>query len=222
MTKIRAVLFDCDGLMFNTEEVSQEMWREEARKYGETLSEEFFKTITGAKAGLDFSRFLKETPHVFEIQEAMRTRRFDLAYWSSFYPDGLNKKGLVKLVSYLHENGIRIAVCSSSHYSYVKTLLDTVSVDLKFDAVVGGDMVKHGKPAPDIFLLGAETLHMQPSECLVLEDSKQGILAARNAGMHSVFIEDTIAPDDEMKQVIDYRADDLGQVCDLFEKEFKN
>lgn len=220
MTHIKAVLFDCDGLMFNTEEVSQRMWREEAEKYGEKFSDEFFKTITGAKDGIDLLRFSKETPHLEEIMEIMHKRRFDLDFWKSFYPDGLNKKGLVSLVMYLHEKNIRIAVCSSSHFSYVQTLLDTVSCDLKFDAVVGGDMVEHGKPAPDIFLLGAKTLHVKPEECLVLEDSKQGIIAAYNAHMHSVFIEDTIAMDEEMKKYLDYQAEDLGKVTTLLEEEF--
>ena len=222
MTDIKAVLFDCDGLMFNTEEVSQQMWKEEASKYGETLSDAFFKAITGAKDGVDLLRFSSETPHLSQIFEVMKKRRFDLDFWKSFYPDGLNEKGLVSLVTYLHENNIRIAVCSSSGYNYVQTLLSTVSCDLKFDAIVGGDMVKHGKPAPDIFLLGADTLQVKKEECLVLEDSKQGIIAAKNAGMHSVFIQDTIVPDAEMEQYLDYQADNLGEVIDLFDKEFKN
>lgn len=221
MTEIRAVLFDCDGLMFNTEQVSQKMWRDEAAKYGEKCSDEFFKAITGAKDGIDLLRFSKEMPHLKEIMEVMHRRRFDLDFWKSFYPDGLNKKGLVELVRYLHEQNIRIAVCSSSHYTYVKTLLDTVTCDLGFDAIVGGDMVKHGKPAPDIFLLGAKTLNASPEECLVLEDSKQGIIAACHAHMHSVFIQDTITPDEEMKKYLDYEEENLAEVITLFEKEFK-
>lgn len=221
MTEIRAVLFDCDGLMFNTEQVSQQMWRDEAAKYGEECSDEFFKAITGAKDGIDLLHFSKETPHIKEIMEVMHKKRFDLEFWKSFYPDGLNKKGLVELVQYLHEKDIRIAVCSSSHYSYVKTLLDTVTCDLGFDAIVGGDMVLHGKPAPDIFLLGAKTLNVKPEECLVLEDSKQGIIAADNAHMHSVFIKDTITPDEEMKKYLDYEEEDLGKVITLIEEEFR-
>ena len=68
--KIRAVLFDCDGLMFNTEQVSQDLWRQEACKYDETLSDDFFKTITGAR-GVDLTPYEKETPHLMEIASAM-------------------------------------------------------------------------------------------------------------------------------------------------------
>lgn len=217
MHKIRAVLFDCDGLMFNTEQVSQDMWRNEAQKYGDDLSDDFFRAITGAK-GVDFSVFEKDIPHLSQIREAMKTKRFDLSFWSTFYPDGLNKYGLVELVQWLDEHDYRMAVCSSSSRAYVQTLLNTVSVRLPIETIVGGDMVKHGKPAPDIFLLGAQMLDVGPEECLVLEDSRQGIVAAGNAGMKSVFIEDTITADDDMRKHMCYQAENLKEVIDLLEE----
>lgn len=216
MHRIRAVLFDCDGLMFNTEQVSQDMWRKEAQKYGDHLSDDFFRAITGAK-GVDFSVFEKDIPHLSQIREVMKTRRFDLSFWSTFYPDGLNKYGLVELVQWLDAHNYGIAVCSSSSCAYVQTLLNTVSVKLPIETIVGGDMVKHGKPAPDIFLLGAKMLDVRPEECLVLEDSRQGIVAAGNAGMRSVFIEDTITVDDDMRKHMCYQKENLKEVIDLLE-----
>lgn len=217
--KIKAVLFDCDGLMFNTEQVSQDLWRQEACKYHETLSDDFFKAITGAR-GVDMTPYEKETPHLKDIAMAMRAKRFDLSYWASFENDALNKKGMVELALWLHEHGIRIAVCSSSNSDYVQTLLSTVSVSLPFDAIIGGNMVRRGKPAPDIFLAGAKTLGVQPQECLVLEDSRQGIVAAFAAGMTSVFVEDTIPKDDEMISCMNHEVNHLGEVIDLFQKEY--
>jgi beta-phosphoglucomutase-like phosphatase (HAD superfamily) len=215
---IQAVLFDCDGLMFNTEQVSQKMWIETAGKYGAKLSDGFFKAITGARRGSGFEQYKDRIPHLGEIMDEMKKRRFDYSYWASFYPDGLNKKGLVELNHFVHENDYRSAVCSSSVAAYVETLLKTVSQPMYFDTVIGGDMVVHGKPAPDIFLKGAEKLGIRPENCLVLEDSKQGIAAAVNAGMHSCFIEDTIVPDEEMKKNIEYRRDSLDQVISLLEE----
>lgn len=212
--EIKAVLFDCDGLMFNTEQVSQQLWRDEAKKYGETLSDDFFKAITGAR-GVDMTPYEKETPHLKEIAAAMRQKRFDLSFWSSFQKDELNKKGMVELALWLHENGYRIAVCSSSNTEYVETLLSTVSCHLPFDAIIGGNMVKRGKPAPDIFLKGAEILGVRADECLVLEDSRQGIVAAHAAGMVSVFVEDTIAKDEEIAELMTHEVHHLGEVIDL-------
>ena len=80
-------------------------------------------------------------------------------------------------------------------------------------------MTTRGKPDPEIFLLGAEKLGVDPENCLVLEDSKQGIIAARRAGMHSCFIQDTIEPDEEMEEAIEFRRDSLADVIGLLEEE---
>ena len=217
---IKAVLFDCDGLMFNTEQISQDMWRKEAQKYNVILPQAFFVAITGAKRGTDFSAFYRTIPHLQEISDAMHEKKFDLAYWASYAPDGLNMKGLVPLLEYLEKKGIPCAVCSSSSEKYVRTLLGTISRPVKIDAVIGGDMVTKGKPDPEIFLKGAQVLHTAPENCLVLEDSKMGILAAKNAGMHSCFIRDTIVPDEDMKQAMDLEKKDLSEVISLLEESY--
>ncbi len=217
--KIKGVLFDCDGLMFDTEKVAQEMWRRIGREYGVEIPDEVFVAITGVKDDHLLRPYYEQIPHLQDVRNQAREQRFNLDFWASFYPDGLTKKGLVKLNYYLRDKGIPCAVCSSSKKAYVETLLKTSSVPLYFDTIIGGDMVTHGKPDPEIFLKGAEMLCVKPEECLVLEDSKMGILAARNAGMHSCFIEDTIHPDEEMLQAIEYQKDDLSQVIDLMENE---
>lgn len=216
--KMKAVLFDCDGLMFDTERVAQDMWREIGRSYGVEIPDDLFVAITGVKDTRALTPYFETVPHLQDILDASRKKRFDLEFWASFYPDGLNKKGLVALNQYLNENHIPCCVCSSSKKEYVETLLRTVSVPLHFDSIVGGDMVEHGKPDPDIFLLGASILGVEAENCLVLEDSKMGILATKRAGMHSCFIQDTIKPDDEMKENIEFEKEDLSQVIDLLEE----
>ncbi len=215
---IQGVLFDCDGLMFDTERVAQQMWRNIGKEFNVEIPDEVFVAITGVKDDHLLQPFYKKIPHLKEIRDIARTKRFDLDFWASFYPDGLTKKGLVQLNLYLKEHHIPCAVCSSSKKAYVETLLRTSSVPLYFDAIIGGDMVIHGKPDPEIFLKGAKEIGVEPKKCLVLEDSKMGILAAKNAGMHSCFIEDTIHPDEEMKQAIEFQKDHLAQVIELLEK----
>ena len=221
MNKI-AVLFDCDGLMFNTEKISQKMWYQEAEKFHTSIPDTFFQAITGAKRDEDFLMQFQEIDHLEDIIHAVHVQRFDLKFWGSYAPDGLNKKGLIELYQFLKANGNPMAVCSSSSRTYVECLLNTVSIPLQFDAVIGGDMVKHGKPDPEIFLKAAQMLEMSPEECLVLEDSKQGILAAKHAGMHSCFIQDTIEPDEEMKAAVEFQRDDLSQVIDIIKEGERN
>lgn len=217
MNNIKAVLFDCDGLMFDTERVAQNMWRRIGREYGVEIPDEIFTLITGVKDESLIEPYYSTIPQLKDIKDKASKERFDLDFWAQFYPDGLTKKGLIKLYQYLKENGYKIAVCSSSKKEYVETLLKTSSVPLKFNAIIGGDMVTHGKPDPEIFLKGAEVLGVESSDCLVLEDSKMGIIAAKRANMTSCWIYDTIQPDEEMKHYIQYEKDDLSQVIDLLE-----
>ena len=216
--KIGAVLFDCDGLMFDTERVAQDMWRNIGKEYGITIPDEVFVAITGVKDTSGLQPYYEKIPHLIDVRNRAKDLRFDLQYWASFYPDKLNKKGLVTLNHYLKEHGIPCCVCSSSSKAYVETLIHTCSKPLYFDSIIGGDMVQRGKPDPEIFLKGAEVLQVKPENCLVLEDSKMGILAANNAEMHSCFIQDTIKPDEEMKKVIEYQRNNLEEVIDLIRR----
>lgn len=217
MKMIRAVLFDCDGLMFETERISITMWKSEARRYGVQLPDDFFTRITGAGKA-DSTAYMNSIPGLAAVREKISAKRFNLDFWRSCAPDSLNKPGLVALTRYLEENGYLTAVCSSSPAAYVKTLLSTVSVPLHYHAMITGDMVSHAKPDPEIFLRGAQALHTAPEECLVLEDSKAGLMAAERAGMHSCWIPDMIMPDDEMKKYIEYQKENLFQVEDLLEE----
>ena len=213
---MKAVLFDCDGLMFDTEAQAQKIWKRIAAEKGIDLPEDFRYHITGTGkrdyVWIDSIRGLREA--LPEISG----KRFDLDYWRSFEKDSLNKKGLKELFAWLDANGYKKAVCSSSRSDYVKALLSTVSGGLPVDVIVGGDHVTRSKPDPQIFLLGAEMLGVEPEECLVLEDSKFGIMAAAAAHMRSVFIEDTIEPDAEMEALIDLRADDLSEVIGILKE----
>ena len=214
---IQEVLFDCDGLMFETERISITMWKREAEKYGVKLPEDFFVHITGSGKGYT-KQYMNSIPGVSEVQGEISKKRFNLDFWKSCAKDTLNKPGLVELFAWLNENHYRIAICSSSPKIYVETLLGTVSATLSYNAMITGDMVTRAKPDPEIFLKGAEVLGVKPEECLVLEDSKAGILAAHAAGMHSCWIKDMIEADAEMEQALEYRRNDLHEVIGLIEE----
>ena len=178
--------------------------------------DDFFLKITGASRA-DVKDYEDSIPGLAEVLPLIQKKRFDLTFWGSVHTDCLNKKGLIPLFQYLEEKKIRIAVCSSSNSEYVTTLIHTVSAPLHVDVMVTGEMVEHSKPDPEVFLKAAEQLNIKPEECLVLEDSKQGIIAAWRAGMHSCFIYDTIRPDAEMKQAIEFQEPSMNEVIELLE-----
>lgn len=214
---IQAVLFDCDGTMFDTEIISQRMWVEEAERNHYTLPEGFFKEITG---GGNIKKFFDD-PSFTPVYEGLHKKRMDPSFWSLVQYDCLNKPGLIPLFTYLEQNNYKVGICSSSGLEYVKCLCSRVSVPLHYDTIVCGDMVKNKKPDPEIFLKGAKLLNVAPENCLVIEDSKNGILAATRANMHNCFIFDTIEPDEEMKPLIEYQVEDMNKVIDLL-KASKN
>ena len=218
MGRIRAVLFDCDGLMFNTEQIAQEVWAKEAKRYGIDLPDDFFIHITGA-GGVREREYIRSVIPDEAIIAAISAKRFDLAMWASFPKGELVKKGLEELYAYLRQNGYRVGIASSSGREYVETLLNNTLKEIRYDAICTGDMVRYAKPDPEIFLRCAQMLGVPPEECLVLEDSRQGVHAAANAGMHAGFIQDTIACDSEMEQWIEYRFNDLSEVIGLLEEQ---
>lgn len=215
--EIKAVLFDCDGLMFDTEIIAQQIWRDGAREYGVQLPDDFFQKITGA-GGKDLLAYIESIPGAKELLAVNRGKRFDLNFWRGIHTDCLNRPGLIELFEYLRQNNYPVGICSSSAKEYVLALLSTVSVPLHYDTIICGDMVTHAKPDPEIFLRGAEELGVRPENCLVLEDSKQGIIASVRAGMHNCFIPDTIIPDAEMEAAIEFRADSMREVAELLER----
>lgn len=211
---IQAVLFDCDGLMFNTEVIAQEIWKETANKYHFSLPADFFKQITGSEV----KKELLEDPTVGEIFTEANQKRYDLNFWKKQKIDSMNKKGLVELFDYLEEKKIHAVICSSSPKQYVEVLLERVSKPLSYEFIIGGDSVSHKKPDPEIFLKASALLSVKPEQCLVLEDSKNGIIAAHRANMHHCFIEDTIEKDDELEKLIEFEEKDLNGVIQLLNK----
>lgn len=214
---IQAVLFDCDGLMFNTEVIAQDIWKKTAQEYNYTLPNDFFKQITGSEV----KKELFEDPNIGKIFKEANTKRYDLNFWKNQETDSINKKGLIELFEYLNDKHIHAVICSSSPKEYVEVLLGTISKPLSYEFIIGGDSVKHKKPDPEIFLKASDLLQVSPHNCLVLEDSKNGIIAAHRAHMHHCFIEDTIEKDDELQNLIEYEKKDLNEVITLLEEVAK-
>ena len=179
MGKIKAVLFDCDGLMFNTEKIAQQIWIDSAAENGIPLPDDFIIRITGA-GGPDVHRYIEDVVKDPEVIRKTSGKRFDLDFWGSFPKGELVMKGLEELCVYLKANGYKIGIASSSSKAYVETLLQNATIPIEYDALCAGDMVKHAKPDPEIFLMCASLLGAEPDECLVLEDSRQGVLAANH------------------------------------------
>ena len=193
----KAVIFDLDGLMVDTERMCFELWKEMGKSIGVEVPIEAYRQVIGGDIH-SVERAFAQFPYVRDVVNLTRTKRNDYIYEFFPNPGDANKLGLTELVDYLRKNNYKIAIASSSKEVYVERVLNHLGFDLAADVIVTGSDVEKAKPDPAIFLLTVEKLGYHPSECLILEDSKNGILAAKAANVDVIFIEDLVPPDEIM------------------------
>ena len=212
--KFDCIIFDCDGLMFNTEYYARKTWEKVLQRHDLTVPDGFFEAITGG--GINrFYKFVEDKPEIRELLPEFIQLRLPDTKQAILEHGNINKKGLVELLQFLSTQPIKVCVASSSPTDYVNWIISTIGYSFPFDAVIGGDKVEQAKPDPALFLKTAELMEVAPERCLVLEDSKNGHLAAYAAGMHRCFIPDLVEPDEKMQAIIEYRVDSLLDVIDL-------
>lgn len=213
---VDAVIFDMDGLMFNSEPVWTEAWKVSFGRRGLELQPGMIESFYGASRNKvldEVSRRYNHDPNAIGAAED----HYKIAHqW--FLDEGAPmKEGLLELLSYLREHSVPCAVATSSARPIAEALLSHADVLSAFDAIVTGEDGFPSKPAPDIFLAAANMLGTVPSESVVLEDSENGIRAATAGGFTSVIIPDAVPPSDEVRSLADYCCRNLLEVRDLLE-----
>lgn len=199
--KIKALLFDMDGLVLDTEKLYTRFWQEAARTLGFPMTKEQALGMRSLNRGAGAAK-LKSYFGDSVDYETVRKKRIELmdAFVAA---NGVElKPGIGELLTFAKEQGIKTAITTSSPMERTKCYLSQVGLVDAFDELVSGYMVEKGKPEPDIYLYAAEVLHVKPCECMVLEDSPAGILAAHRAGCIPVMIPDQDKPDAETEKLL--------------------
>ena len=215
--RITSVLFDNDGLLVDSERVTFEIWQEIFQRHGYELSLETYCEVTGMSEKSTADHIRQRFPGIDPYADVF-------AEWDAIYEElapagGVPlKKGALELLDYCDIHGLKKAVASSNSLYWIETLLGVHGVFERMDAVSHSKLVEHGKPAPDLFLKAAELLGSEPSECLVLEDSANGIRAAHAAGMIPVCIPDLRQPSADVKELCAAVLPDLAAVADWLER----
>ena len=211
MREFSAVIFDMDGIIFDSERGVIECWKEIAEKYDIKDIEASCIKCTGTN-----SQRTKEIMHEiygeyfpYDEYAAEASRMFHEKYDGGKLPV---KKGAENILRYLKERNVKTALASSTRKEVVVNELRDAGLLEYFDEIVTGDMVKRSKPAPDIFLLACEKVGAEPSNAYAIEDSYNGIRSASAGGLRPIMVPDILGPDEEMESLSEVVLNDLDEV----------
>ena len=215
---VKAVIFDLDGLLIDTEIIAYKIYKEISREYGYDFSkEEYVKNYSGIAMRKNVANFI-ETYHLpWTLEEGVEKVR---AMEIRMLEEGVDlKAGAETLLSYLKTHGYKIGVASSSIEKRAMDILEQHDVAKYFDKFVFGHEVTKGKPHPDIFIKACEKLGEEPEDCLVLEDSEAGIQAAHSAQIPVICIPDMKIPGEDFLKMTEIMLDSLADVVPYLENK---
>lgn len=194
----QAVVFDMDGVIFDTERLVIEFWKEVAKKHNIPNVEHTCIQCLGTNRVRTREIFLENygADFPFDPYRAEVTELFDTHYKGVPLP---TKPGIRELLNYLQEQDIKVGLASSTAQHLVRDEIGTAGLLPYFQTLVCGDMVEHSKPAPDIFLKACEILNADPTKSIAIEDSFNGIRSAHCAGMTPIMVPDQVQPTDEIR-----------------------
>lgn len=215
---IRGILFDMDGLVLDSERLYTRFWREAAAALGYTMTEEqsLGMRSLGKKHGQPYLETLFGPDIDYTTLRCKRIELMDVYVQRHGIPA---KPGIFELLDYLEEQGIAAAITSSSPMESIERHLSSVNLLHRFQKLCSGHNVPNGKPAPDIYLLGAKELALDPRECLALEDSPTGVRSGYRAGCLTVMIPDLDQPDEDTKQLLFAKTDSLADIIDILKAQ---
>ena len=215
---LKAVIFDVDGTLLDTERIYMQAWKDAAAELGYVITDELLRKTRAVNT--------KDATRIFETEigngfSYAKTRpiRVRIAEEVIHRESPILKPGVLELLDYLEQVGVRLAVASSTNTQTTKEHLASSGIADRFEAIVGGDMIVNGKPHPDIFLKAAELLGVDPADCMVVEDSPAGIRAGSAAGMQVVLVPDQAAITQEIIDLSDLVLESLCQLPEHLKKQ---
>lgn len=218
MKKVKGIIFDMDGLLFDTESIYCEANLVVADKYDIPFTKETYARFIGISDEEVWAELHKMyADHGEETVQKFIDESWGMAHDRFKTGDVDLKPGVHELLAYLEEKEIPRVLASSNVRPVIEILLEHAGIRDKFSDIISAEDVKFAKPDPEIFVLAAQRLGMSGADCLVLEDSKNGILAAEGAGVPVVMVPDIVPPTAELREKTEAVFTSLHDVIEFLE-----
>lgn len=208
---IKYFLLDVDGLLVDSERIFNKCWIEGAKLCGFEMTFEQALQLRSCDSKLAQQLFEDWYGDKKAYQRVRGERKRLMAEGNNCESPSL-KPGIDELLAKLKEVNIKYAIVSSSPVERCRGYLKKVGISDKFDTIVSAEMVKRGKPFPDVYLLACSQLGIKPKECVAVEDSPNGLTAAHDAGCSTIMIPDLSQYSDNLEAVVDYCFDSLDKI----------
>lgn len=212
---IKAVIFDLDGTLIDTEKIYSEVWPKTVAEMGYEMTHEMYLSLRSLGRPFAPARFREWYGEAFDYDEARKIRKghFD-AYIKAH---GIQRKaGARELVTELRKRGIITAIATATDIKRATEYMEMAGINGLFDKVISATMVDEGKPSPKVYLHACEQLGLKPAECMAVEDAPNGVKSAHAAGCLVVMVPDMSEPDDEIKGQYDICIKSLNEIIPSF------
>lgn len=213
---MKAVIFDLDGTLIDTEKYFRVAWPRAFEHFGYKMTDQQYLYIRSL--GKPFiqpvlKEFSGDETFDYDSMQKYRAKLME----EIIAQKGLQvKKGAVELLSFLMEQGVVRAIATASPVERAERYLKMVGLEGFFDKVISARNMKEGKPSPDVYQFACQELGLKPEECLAVEDSPNGVLSASRAGLKVVMVPDQSPCDEETAKHVFCIKEDLGQIRELF------
>ena len=212
---IKAVIFDMDGVIIDSEPLWRIAMVEGFKQFNMQVSEEDCRKTMGRRINevVDFwvnhHSVTKFTS--LEIENAIMDNLFLL-----IEQKGKPIEGILEIIDFCKEKKLKIGLATSSSEKLMKIVLNKLQLTSSFHSAVSAELLKYGKPNPEVFLICADNLKINPANCIVIEDSVNGAIAAKAAQMNLVVVPDPGTSNQEKFAIADYNLKNMGEVLTLF------